>query len=585
LSDQEITLNGIAVSPGIGVAPLSFMDQQNVDHVPHYQVDTGGVAIEETRFSEAIQKAQEYYVALSKKIANISGQEEAKIFEAHHLMLQDSALLKAVNQLIEQQQCNAEHAFNQVMQGYIQAMGQIDDPYMKERQIDLLDVCSRVLKCFATAATHSPSSAKLVDFLLLANDLTPSDTAEMDKEVVRGFATEQGSFTSHTAILARSLGIPAVVGVKGLFDQPRPLEGLAIIDGYEGKVIFNPAQDTQNEYAELIKKKQAVYEIATRLKDQDAITLDGKKVRLVGNAEFENEIPVLQKVGAKGIGLLRTEFFLLDNQKMPTEDEQFEFYKKYLQNFPEGVTIRTLDAGGDKLPAEKMDTPEPNPFLGWRGIRVSLTRRHWFREQVRAILRASAFGKVRMMFPMVSGQREIDSSVALVENCKEALESEGYEFDPDVQVGCTIEVPSAVLIAEHLAKKLDFFSIGTNDLIQYTIAVDRINPLVANLYDSTHPAVVRLMDIVVNAGNKEHIETSVCGEVAGDINLTPLLLGLGVQELSVSASQLPFVKKAICSLNFERCRELAAKCKKMHYSSDIYNESRKLAAASYRDIL
>ncbi len=582
---EEITLIGISASPGIGIGDLNSTKYRDTFIVCHYEIAKEAIPAELDRFHEALNVAKDYYVHLSQKIGTISGQEEAKIFEAHHLMLQDPGLIGGVAQFIEKDQCNAEFAFLSVMKKYIAAISSIDDPYMKERQMDLNDVTNRVLESFtleASSLKQKPESTS--EHLLLAKDLTPSDTANMDRDTVKGFATEKGSYTSHTAILARSLGIPAVVGVADLLDKATE-STVAIIDGYEGKVIINPTEATIASYQELIEKKKKIYDAACGLKDFDAVTQDGKKIELLANAEFDHEIPGILDVGVKGIGLFRTEFFLLNPMLMPNEDEQFKLYKKFAEQFEDGVTIRTLDAGGDKLPAETLEAPEPNPFLGWRGIRVSLTRRKWFRSQLKAILRASAFGKVSVMFPMISGVREVDSALAILENCKEALDAEGVEYDKDLKVGCMIEVPSAVLLADHLADKVDFFSIGTNDLIQYTVAVDRINPLVANLYDSSHPGVIKLMDMVVQSARKKEVTTSVCGELAGDINLTPLLLGLGVNELSMSAIQVPLVKKAICSLNYGKCRELALECLKMPYSSDIYDKSRKMAAANYREIL
>jgi phosphotransferase system enzyme I (PtsI) len=407
----------------------------------------------------------------------------------------------------------------------------------------------------------------------------------MNRRHVLGFATEQGSVNSHTAILARAFGIPAVVGLEGSVIDIMALSP-AILDGYTGKLILHPTADTLARYHKLSDAKARVRSELEAKRGAATETIDGRQIAVSANIEIVEELALVKRSGAKGIGLYRTEYLLLNGDDMPEENEQAEIYSKVVREMsPHRVIIRTLDAGGDKLPVEPLTDPEPNPFLGWRGIRVSLDRPAMFREQVRAIIRSSAKGKVAMMFPMISGLSEIWRCKEMVRRCMDELDEEGVPFDHDIPVGVMIEVPAAALCADLLAPEVDFFSIGTNDLIQYTVAADRVNPHVADLYRPTHPAVIRLIKRTIDAANDHGIWTGICGEMAGDISLTPLIIGLGVEELSVGPQQVPSVGQAIRSLSFAECAAMADEALRHTRSQGILDLSLEIARKRYGELL
>lgn len=415
---------------------------------------------------------------------------------------------------------------------------------------------------------------------MAAYDLTPSDTADLDSQKVLGFVTEAGSAVSHTAILARSLGIPAVVGVPRLVIDSR-VGCKAILDGYSGVVILNPTAETEEFYRTLQAEKEEAYRALTDMRDLPATTTDGKRIRLAANVEFAHEYSAIQRSGAEGVGLYRTEFFLLGNGSMPDEDEQYEHYRKLVESCaPEEVIFRTLDSGGDKLPFEVAEEKEDNPFLGWRGIRVSLSRPEVFKDQLRAILRASAHGKVGVMFPMVSGITEVKQVHELLDECRAELRERGCAYDENMRVGIMIEVPSAAMMSDVLARHVDFFSIGTNDLTQYTIAVDRVNFRVSGMFRPTHPGVIRMIKQTISAG----IPTAICGEMGGDIALVPLLVGLGATELSVGTHLLPLIRYAIRHLSYEECRAMAEQALQAEDSYTIRNLSADMARKAYPDL-
>jgi phosphotransferase system enzyme I (PtsI) len=408
----------------------------------------------------------------------------------------------------------------------------------------------------------------------------------MDRNLVLGFATEMGSVNSHTAIIARSLGIPAVVGLEEAVIDINSLTH-AILDGYTGKLILYPTESTLTSYRIIQQKKLKARTALDSIRDEASTTRDGRAITLSANIGLIEELPSVKNSGAAGIGLYRTEFFLLNEEQtdIPNEAEQTAIYTQITRAVaPHPVIIRTLDSGGDKLPAEPLSEPEPNPFLGWRGIRVSLDRPEIFKPQLRAALRASAHGKVALMFPLISGLGEVMQAKKILHQCMEELSREGVPFDANVPVGAMIEIPSAALLADVLAKEVDFFSIGTNDLIQYTLAVDRVNPYVAELYRPTQPAVIRLIHRTIQAGAQAGIWTGMCGEMAGDILLTPLLIGLGIDELSVGPQQVASVRKAIRSLSHAECAAMADDALKASYSADILQMSSTLAKKYYADL-
>jgi len=582
-TQQEITYTGIPASPGIALGPIHVI-ARGFSAPEIYEITEEEIGYERARFDEAVAVTKKQLVELQERLESLSGNADSEIFEAHVMLLEDKTLLEKVAEAIASRLQNAEYAFYAVMQNFLEAMRRIPDPYLRERTADIEDVCQRVLRNFKVEddGEHEPPDGT---HILLAYDLSPSDTASMNRRHLLGFATEQGSVNSHTAILARSFGIPAVVGLGASVIQVTALTP-AVIDGYAGKLVLNPTPETLARYAALTLEKEKRSTELDAKRGEATETLDGQKVTLSANIEFLEELHQVKRSGAKGVGLYRTEFLLLNGSEMPDEAEQTEAYTKVATEVsPDLVIVRTLDAGGDKLPVEPLTEPEPNPFLGWRGIRVSLSRPAMFRDQLRAILRASHHGKIAVMFPLVSGLSELLMAREALKRCMDELHTEGVPFDPKLPVGVMIEVPSAAVCADLLAPHVDFFSIGTNDLIQYTVAVDRVNPHVASLYRPTHPAVIRLIKGTVDAGKDHGIWTGVCGEMAGDIRLTPLLIGLGVEELSVSPKIVPKVGQVIRSLDFAQCKATAAEALRQSGSLAIMDLTLAIARERYPDLL
>ena len=532
------------------------------------------------RFDAALTRTEEEISGLKRRVEKVSGATEAAIFDAHLLFLRDRTLMARMRKELPARLQNVDSVYYAVVQNFMEAMRQVDDPYLRSRVVDIGDVLQRVLKNMSPAQQGSSAASLREPCVLAAYDLTPSDTADLNPNVVLGFATEAGSAVSHTAILARSLGLPAVVAVPNLVVESRV--GLpAILDGYTGTLILNPTPETREYYERVQSEKQKAYEALVEMKELPAETRDGRRIRLAANVGFAHEFNAINRSGAEGVGLFRTEFFLLGAGKLPDEEAQYEHYKQLVEHCaPHEVIFRTLDSGGDKLPFEVLEEKEDNPFLGWRGIRVSLSRPAIFKEQLRAILRASAHGKVGVMFPMVSGLTEVKDVRLLLDECREELRAAGVPFDEDMRVGMMIEVPSAAMMSDVLAQYVDFFSIGTNDLTQYTIAVDRVNYRVADMFRPTHPGVIRLMHQTISAG----IPTAICGEMGGDITLLPLLVGLGATELSVGTHVLPVIRFAIRHLNYEECRRMAQLALQAEDSRTIRALSKAVALQSYPNL-
>ncbi|MDC1406126.1 phosphoenolpyruvate--protein phosphotransferase [Akkermansiaceae bacterium] len=583
-TDKEIVIQGTPGSPGIAFGPVHVVARGfNAPEV--YKIKPSHVAGEQERFREALDKTKIELDELRSHIDKLSGDDHGKIFDAHLLVLEDRSLITKVNSAIEDRHQNAEYGFYAVMQTFLEAMRRINDPYLRERAADIDDVCQRVLRNFKHDEEHDSADRPDHQHILVSFDLSPSDTASIDRNHVLGFATEQGSINSHTVILARSLGIPAIVGLEGAVIDIKTLSA-SILDGYTGKLILNPSKETVSDYKKRAQKRKIARKKLETLREAETTTTDGHHITLSANIEFTNELPMVKESGAEGVGLFRTEFYLLDGGEMPDELSQADVYTEVAKAMhPNQTIIRTLDAGGDKITAEPLTQPEPNPFLGWRGIRVSLTRIALFKEQLRAILRASAHGKLGIMFPMVSGLREVRAAKEVLQTAMDELRAENIPFDPNIEVGVMIEIPSAAIMANEIAREVDFFSIGTNDLIQYTVAVDRVNNYVAHLYKPTHPAVIRLMDITVRAAKDNKIWTGICGEMAGDLLIIPLLVGLGIDELSVGAHQLPSIKKAIRSLSQKECSEMVKEALQAASSPEISELSQSMAKRCYPDLL
>ncbi|MGL5017391.1 MAG: phosphoenolpyruvate--protein phosphotransferase [Luteolibacter sp.] len=583
VTEPETIYEGIPASPGIAIAPVHVV-ARGFSAPEVYEIDEADIEREQDRFRQALEITKRQLIELQSRLEDLAGDNESGIFEAHVMILEDRSVVDRVLLAIVKRQQNAEYAFYAVMQNFLEAMRRIPDPYLRERTADIEDVAQRVLRNFTSEDDTRPQGPD-EQHVLVAYDLAPSDTASINRRNVLGFATEQGSVNSHTAILARAFGIPAVVGLDGAVIDIMALAP-SILDGYTGKLILYPSPETLDRYRTLSLAKEKVRSSLDAMRGAATATTDGHPLTVSANIELVDDLPLVKDSGAKGIGLYRTEFLLLNGEEMPDEKRQAEVYTRVAREMaPHTVIIRTLDAGGDKLPVEPLTDPEPNPFLGWRGIRVSLARPAMFREQIRAVLRASAHGKVALMFPMISGLSEVWRSKDMVKACMEELDKEGVPFDHKLPVGIMIEVPAAAICADLLAPEVDFFSIGTNDLIQYTVAADRVNPHVAELYRPTHPAVIYLIKRTIEAARNNGIWTGVCGEMAGDIRLTPLLLGLGVEELSVGPQQVPRVGQAIRSLSFAECSAMADEALRHTRSAGILDMSMELARKHYGNLL
>jgi phosphotransferase system enzyme I (PtsI) len=579
----ERRFQGVGVSPGIARGTV-FVIRPEDEELPTRKIDESEIPGELARFEAALVKTREQILEMQQRIAESIGTKDASIFDAHLLVVEDRTLIDEVLRTLDRDRWNIEHVFHQVASRYAKTLSEIDDPYLRERALDINDVCRRVLRNLMGHEAKSPAQID-VPHILVAHNLTPSDTAQLNRKLVLGFATDVGSRTSHTAIMARSLNIPAVVALRNVS------EGLltgdhVLLDGYSGLVIINPSDQTLWEYGELEVKKSAVDVKLDELRETISTTLDGRHIALSANIELPSDVELVKQSGAEGIGLYRTEFFYLNKEELPNEEEQYENYCIVAREMGnQSVIIRTLDLGGDKFMSALQLPAELNPFLGWRAIRFCLERVDVFKTQLRAILRASALGNIRMMFPMISGVDELRRANAVLEECRQELRNEGIPFNEEMEVGAMIEVPSAALVADLLAKECDFFSIGTNDLIQYTIAVDRINERIAHLYEPTHPAIIRLIKIIVNAAHAHNLWVGVCGEMAGEISLTPLLVGLGVDELSTGAALVPRVKRAVQSLDVGVCLQLVDEVKNMESAEAILEKCEAVAKTYYPELM
>ncbi|MBR0384819.1 MAG: phosphoenolpyruvate--protein phosphotransferase [Eubacteriaceae bacterium] len=556
---------GINASPGIAIAK-AFVYVKKELNISERTIDD--IAAEERRFSDAVEQSRAQLKAIYDRAVDELGAEEAAIFEAHAMFLDDPEFVGTIDSDIAGG-TSAEIATQKTTDMFSTMFDAMDDPYFKGRAADIKDVGTRIL--------HNLLGVPMVDIshldedtIILAEDLAPSDTATMDKAHVKGFATDIGSRTSHTAIMARSLEIPAVLGLDDITATVKDGDTI-IVDGSEGVVIVDPTEDEIAEY----KAKKEAYDAyraeLAELKDQPAETIDGHRVEIVGNIGSPADAPGVLENGGEGIGLYRTEFLYMNADVMPDEEKQFAAYKSVIEAFEDGaVIIRTLDIGGDKklpyLPLEE----EMNPFLGLRAVRLCFQKEDLFKTQLRAILRASAFGKARIMFPMIGNVDEVKQAKALVRACMAELDAEGKAYDKNIDIGVMIEIPSAAVTADIIVEEAAFFSIGTNDLCQYTLAVDRMNQNVSYLYDPLHPAILRLIKNVIDAtAARDDRFTGMCGEMAGDPYATLILLGMGLDEFSMSASSIPQIKKIIRSVTEDEAKAIADDALSMKSSADI----------------
>ena len=581
-SNSERRFQGVGVSQGIAIAHAYVRGDVFIEP-DKYSIDSSQKNEEIQRLKNALDETKKQIQNLKEQVRLASGaNKEEAIFDAHLLVLEDHEVLDKVKNIILNDGFNVEYAFYDIMGRYIRELKKINDRYLRERVVDIEDVMKRVLVNLSSVEKAEQSATH--DHILVIKELTPSDTAQIDHSLVKGFATEVGSYTSHAAIIARSLGLPAVVGIRGLSNQLHTGNTI-LIDGYEGLVILDPSAETLSNYKHLKKEKNKVLQKLQEARFEDPVTKDGRSITLSANIEFAYEALHAKENGAQGVGLFRTEFFYLNSKGLPDEDTQEQIYSKVSDNLaPDTLIIRTVDIGGDKIPSEDNEI-ELNPFLGWRGIRISLDRPEMFKTQLRAILRSAHSSSIGIMFPMISTIYELRYAKQLLEEVECDLDNEGIPYGKPREVGAMIEVPSAALLSSKLAKEVDFFSVGTNDLVQYTLAVDRINENVSDLYQPANPAVIKLLDQTVRSGHDEGIWVGVCGEMASDLLLTPLLLGLGFDEFSVGSPQVPAVKYALRKLNYRECKEMAKEAIKCGDEEAVLNLCREIANNTYPEII
>jgi phosphoenolpyruvate-protein phosphotransferase (PTS system enzyme I) len=554
--DGERTFRGVPVSAGVCRGKILVI-RRNRPSVMKRTVGESEIPEEINRLERAISETRTQIQAVQDKVVTAMGAKEASIFDAHLLVLEDRTLLDEVVRAIQREKVNAEHAFHSVAERYATTLAAIEDDYLRERATDMRDVTTRVLNNLLGLEPEVDLRHLKEASIIISHDLTPSNTAQLDKRSVLGFGIDIGSKTSHTAIMARSLRIPAVVGLKDISGQLQTGQ-YALLDGYNGVVIINPTDQTLFEYGQIIHQQDTIQQKLRDTQQQPAITLDGHCVTLSANIEQASNAEEVKASGAEGVGLFRTEYLFINQSELPDEETQYQAYRHAASVLKPGpIVIRTLDLGGDKFLAHLKMPTEMNPFLGWRAIRFCLQERDMFREQLRAILRASAEGNVSMMYPMISGLDELLQANALVEEYKAELRKENIPFDENLKIGAMIETPSAVIVADSLARRLKFLSIGTNDLIQYSLAVDRMNERIAHLYEPTHPAIVHLIKATIDAGHRHNNRVAVCGEMASDPVLAPLLIGLGVDELSAALPLVASVKFIIRRLKLSEAKQLA----------------------------
>ena len=546
-------LTGIGASEGVAIGKvLLFTEEEMV--IPEVKDENSTIEAELTKLEDGLKKSKTQLIAIREKVKEKMGEDKAAIFDGHILLLEDEDLIMEVEDKIKGEGLPAAKALHDGINEYCEMISKLDDPYLRERAADLQDIGKRWLKNLLGIRIKDLSDLE-PNTVVVTYDLTPSDTAQLDLENCVGFLTEVGGKTAHSAIMARSLELPAVVGIKGVLNEVKEGETV-IMDGEEGELFLDPSPELIAEYVAKKEKLAAEKEELKKLISEEAVTTDGRKVDIWGNIGSPNDVDAVIASGATGIGLYRTEFLFMNSDHFPTEEEQYEAYKVVVQKMQgKPVTIRTMDIGGDKeLPY--LDLPkEMNPFLGYRAIRISLENKDMFKTQLKAILRASHYGQIKIMYPMISSVNEIRKANEILEECKKELDEIGQLFDRNIKVGIMVETPSTAIIAYKFAKEVDFFSIGTNDLTQYFLAVDRGNEMVSALYNSFNPAVLEAIQKVIDAAHNAGISVSMCGEFAGDKKATKLLLGMGLDSFSMSASSTLQVKKIIRSSSYAEAQK------------------------------
>ncbi|CAI80638.1 TPA: phosphoenolpyruvate--protein phosphotransferase [Staphylococcus aureus] len=547
-------IKGIAASDGVAIAKAYLLVEPDLTFDKNEKVtDVEG---EVAKFNSAIEASKVELTKIRNNAEVQLGADKAAIFDAHLLVLDDPELIQPIQDKIKNENANAATALTDVTTQFVTIFESMDNEYMKERAADIRDVSKRVLSHILGVELPNPS---MIDesVVIVGNDLTPSDTAQLNKEFVQGFATNIGGRTSHSAIMSRSLEIPAIVGTKSITQEVKQGD-MIIVDGLNGDVIVNPTEDELIAYQDKRERYFADKKELQKLRDADTVTVDGVHAELAANIGTPNDLPGVIENGAQGIGLYRTEFLYMGRDQMPTEEEQFEAYKEVLEAMNgKRVVVRTLDIGGDKELSYLNLPEEMNPFLGYRAIRLCLAQQDIFRPQLRALLRASVYGKLNIMFPMVATINEFREAKAILLEEKENLKNEGHDISDDIELGIMVEIPATAALADVFAKEVDFFSIGTNDLIQYTLAADRMSERVSYLYQPYNPSILRLVKKVIEASHKEGKWTGMCGEMAGDETAIPLLLGLGLDEFSMSATSILKARRQINGLSKNEMTELA----------------------------
>lgn len=581
---SEITFNGIGASPGIVIGRAYLLDRRKVVVAEQQAIGDITVKEETARFRKAIEVSKSQLEDIRKRLTRDLGKSHRYILDTHIMLLEDKMLVDGTIKRIKEGKIGAESALRGTVDAIARRFDAIEDEYLRERKHDVEQVGERVLRNLLGRKQESLAEIR-EEAVIIAHDLAPTDTLMMRKDKVLGFATDAGSRTSHTAILARSLGIPAAVGLEKITASVRTGD-VVVLDGIHGIVIVDPDEETFLDYLKRQRRYKYFERELDKLRELPAETLDGHRLRLQGNIELPEEVTTVVDHGGAGIGLYRTEFLFLNKKDLPTEEQHYQAYRHVVERAsPHDVVIRTLDVGGDKIGFPGQFEKEPNPVLGLRAIRFCLSKQDIFRAQLRGILRASAHGKLKILFPMISGIAELRETRRILGEEKDRLRTEGTPFDEAVEIGVMIEVPAAAMIADVLAREVDFFSVGTNDLIQYTLAIDRSNEHVAYLYEPLDPAVLRLLQRVALAAHESKIGLAMCGEMAGDPLYAAILLGLGFHNLSMNVAAIPWVKKVIRAVRMQDAEELADLVMRQPTAADARKTAEAFMQARFADLL